>query len=256
MARRVSRRKEPSREFHTIKEQNKIDSGIFDDKTMILLSKFYNKKVIEKLKYIIARGKEADVYIADAGDSELVRKSKFIIIKFFRVETSSFFKMSDYIIGDTRFSKERLTKNTIVKIWCRKEMGNLRLASQAGIYTPKPYMANGSILAMEFIGNEEGVQAPQLRFAALTDPTRVLETIINQVRTLYRMGLVHADLSEYNILIHKERPYFIDLGQAVVIKHPNAMQFLERDVENVLNYFTKRYLIIKDPDEVMRYVTH
>ena len=71
--------------------------------------------------------------------------------------------MSNYMTGDPRFSKIRLTKTTIVKTWCRKEMGNLRIAKEAGILAPRPYMANGSILAMEFIGDDNGVPAPQLR---------------------------------------------------------------------------------------------
>ena len=120
MARRVSRRKEPNRDFHTVKEQNKIDSSIFDTKTMVALSKFYNKGVIEKLNFITARGKEADVYIAQPGTSDLVKDVKFLIVKFFRVETTSFVKMTNYMIGDPRFSKIRLRGTNIAKIWCRR----------------------------------------------------------------------------------------------------------------------------------------
>ncbi len=254
MARRVSRRKEPKREFHTIKEQNKVDTGIFDTKTMIYLSKFFNKGIIRNLRNVIARGKEADVYVADAGSSESVKNEKFVAVKFFRVETSSFFKMSDYITGDPRFSRSRFTKSALVHTWCRKEMGNLRFAAEAGICAPRPYMANGSILAMEFIGDSEGMHAPQLRYAVIDEPEKLLDTIIDQVRALYKRGLVHADLSEYNILMHHSKPYFIDMGQAVVLRHPNAEQFLERDVENILNYFAKRYLVARGQDEVLRYI--
>lgn len=255
MARRVSRRKEPSRERYTLKEQNKIDSGIFDTKTMIFLSKFYNKGVIEKLNFIIARGKEADVYVAQPGASELVNAVKFVAIKFFRVETSSFLKMSNYMVGDPRFSKIRLTKSTIVKTWCRKEMGNLRIAEEAGILAPRPYMANGSILAMEFIGDENGVPAPQLRDIKLEDPDKFLDLVIAQMRELYKTGLVHADLSEFNILVHDGQPYFIDFGQAVILKHPNAVMFLERDVRNILSYFSKHYSIKRDQNTVLNHIT-
>lgn len=256
MARRVSRRKEPSRDFYTLKEQNKIDSGIFDTKTMILLSKFYNKGIIEKLNFMIAKGKEANLYVAQPGKAKAVEKIKFVAIKFFRVETSSFLKMSDYMVGDPRFSKIRLTKNTIARIWCRKEMGNLRIAESAGIKAPRPYMANGSILAMEFIGNDEGVPAPQLKYVVLDNPEKMLDLIIGQIRRLYKKELVHADISEYNILIHKKEPYLIDFGQAVVLRHPNAKVFLERDVKNILSYFSKRYKIERNPENVMKYITY
>ncbi len=255
MARRVSRRKEPNREFHTLKEQNKIDSGIFDTKTMVLLSKFYNKGIIDRLNFMIAKGKEANVYVAQPGASEIVQDVKFIIVKFFRIETSSFLKMSNYMIGDPRFSKIRLTKTTIVKTWCRKEMGNLRIAEGAGILVPKPYMANGSILAMEFIGNEEGVPAPQLKHVRLEKPEMFLDVVMEQTRKLYKRELVHADLSEYNILVKEEKPYFIDMGQAVVLKHPNAEIFLERDVRNVLSYFSKHYKIERDLRKTLEYIT-
>ncbi|MGI0100561.1 MAG: serine protein kinase RIO [Candidatus Micrarchaeaceae archaeon] len=256
MARRVSRRKEPSRDFYTLKEQNKIDSGIFDIKTMVLLSKFYNKGIIGKLNFMIARGKEANVYVAQPGASDVVKGVKFVAIKFFRVETSSFLKMSDYMIGDPRFSKIRLTKNTIIKTWCRKELGNLKIAESAGICSPRPYMANGSILAMEFIGSDEGVPSPQLRNAKAEDPESFLDAAIEQIRKLYKRGLVHADLSEYNILVHKGKPYFIDLGQAVVLRHPNAQMFLGRDVKNLLYYFSRRYHVKRDYEETMHNITH
>lgn len=252
MARRLGKRKRPSREKHMYKEQNKIDSGIFDDRTMMLLSKFYNKEIIQKLNFIIARGKEADVYIAEAGSSERVKGKRFVVIKFFRVETTSFLRMSDYLIGDTRFSKIKLTKSSIIKVWCRKEMGNLIIAEKAGIYAPKPYMSNGSILAMEFIGNEEGIRAPQLKYSPLEDPRAFLEIILKQIKALYKSDLVHADLSEYNILVHQGKPYFIDFGQAVVARHPNAKMFLERDLNNILQYFAKTYRIEKDYDMELR----
>ncbi len=256
MARRVGRRKEPTKERYALHEQNKIDSGIFDTKTMMLLSKFYNKGIIDKLNFMIAKGKEADVYVAQPGKAEDVKDVKFVAVKFFRIETTSFIKMSDYIIGDSRFVKMRLSKATIIPIWCRKEMGNLRIAQSAGVLAPKPYMANGSILAMEFIGNDEGVPAPQLRYALLQEPKKFLELIIDQIKALYKKELVHADLSEYNILVHEGKPYLIDLGQAVVLKHPNAEMFLERDVRNILHYFSKTYSVEKSFQDTMRYITH
>ena len=256
MARRVSRRKEPSRDLYTLKEQNKIDTGIFDTKTMIYLSKFYNKHVIDKLDFIIARGKEADVYIAEPGNSEIVGSAKYVTIKFFRVETSSFVKMSDYITGDPRFSHIRASRNKkeIVEIWCRKELGNLKIAEFGGVLAPRPYMVNGSILAMEFIGNEDGVPARQLKDVRLDDPSAFLDSIIEQARKLYKAGLVHADLSEYNILVHEKKPYLIDMGQAVVLRHPNSRMFLERDIRNILDYFSKRYGIKKDYGKVAEYI--
>lgn len=251
MARRLGRRKQPLREKHMLKEQNKIEEGIFDNKTMMHLSKFFNKGIIERLIHIVATGKEADVYIANPGNSKEVKAAKYVVVKFFRVETSSFLKMSDYVKGDTRFARMRIIKKNIISLWCRKEMGNLRIAAKSGIYAPRPYMSNGSILAMEFIGSREGVPAPQIRDVKLQEPEKTLDTILAQMGSLYKNRLVHADLSEFNILYHNRKPYFIDFGQAVVLTHPNARLFLERDVKNILYYFSRRYGIKRDPEQVL-----
>ncbi|MDE1811058.1 MAG: serine protein kinase RIO [Candidatus Micrarchaeota archaeon] len=247
---RLAKRKSPSREFHTVREQNKVDSGIFDDKTMMALSKFYNKGVIEQLIFPVARGKEADVYLAKAGASEEVSGKSYVIVKFFRIETSSFFKMADYMVGDPRFTKIGRSKLAIVKTWCKKEFGNLHIAKSAGVNAPMPYMFNGSIIAMEFIGADDGTVSPQLKDAKLENPEVFLDNILYQMRLLYKSNLVHADLSEFNILVKEAQPYIIDFGQAVSIKHPNAIKFLERDVTMVLGYFSKKYGVKRSPREV------
>ena len=66
---------------------------------------------------------------------------------------------------------------------------------------------------------------------------------------IYRAELVHADLSEYNILNYNEEPVIIDCGQAVLLSHPMAKEFFERDVRNMCNYFRKRGLE-KTPEEM------
>ncbi len=254
MARRVSRRKMPDRGTHREKERDKVDTGIFDTKTMKLLSKFYNKGIIEKLEFIIARGKESDVYIASPGTSEEV-KGDYVIIKFFRIETSSFFKMSDYLKGDPRFSRMRLNRGNITKAWCLKELGNLRIARDSGVSAPEPYMANGSILAMEFIGDANGRPSPRLKDAVLEDPDEFLDKVLEQAKSLYKGNLVHSDLSEYNILVHEGRPVLIDFGQAVVLRHPNADEFLKRDIRNIVDYFNKKYSLDADYDDALGRVT-
>ena len=254
MARRVSRRKMPDRDAHREKEREKVDTGIFDMKTMKLLSKFYNKGIIEKLEFITARGKESDVYIASPGASEDV-KGDYVIVKFFRVETSSFFKMSDYLTGDPRFSRMRLNRGNITRAWCMKELGNLRVARASGVSAPEPYMANGSILAMEFIGDANGRPSPRMKETRLDDPDSFLGMVLEQARMLYKGNLVHSDLSEYNILVHEGKPVLIDFGQAVVLKHPNADEFLKRDIRNIVGYFNKKYSLGADYDDALGRVT-
>ncbi len=240
---------------YQLKEDAKIDSGIFDEKTMINLSKFYNKGVIEKLNFITARGKEADVYIAETGKSKAVKGYKYVIMKFFRIETSSFYKMETYMTGDPRFAKIKTTsKYEIVKAWCKKEFGNLEIAERAKVNAPRPFMFNGSILAMSLIGNDS-IPAPRLKEVELEYPEKTLDVILDNIKKLYKNNLVHGDMSEYNILMLDNVPYFIDFGQAVVLLHPSAMDFLSRDVANILDYFEKTYGLEKDFAETMRFIT-
>ncbi len=246
MARRRSRRKMPDRSDYMLKEQKKVEATL-DPTTMKHLSKFFNKGIIDKLEHVIAVGKESDVYMASSGTSEII-KGDYVIVKFFRIETSTFFNMADYIIGDPRFTKmEGRSKSAIIDIWCRKEFGNLEIAERAGVKVPKPYMFNRSILAMEFIG-DEGEPAPQLRNYRMDidEAERMRSTVMDYVKKMYLSGLVHGDLSEYNILVKDSVPYLIDFGQGVVTRHPHAPAFLRRDINNVAAYFKHAYGIDTD----------
>jgi serine/threonine-protein kinase RIO1 len=69
---------------------------------------------------------------------------------------------------------------------------------------------------------------------------------------MYRAGLVHADLSEYNIMIGPQ-PFIIDMGQGVITRHPSAERFLERDVSIILKYFAK-FGIKKDLEKTLEWI--
>ncbi len=86
-----------------------------------------------------------------------------------------------------------------------------------------------------------------------TTPRRTAETLLGDIKKLYEKEFVHADVSEFNVLMHGEVPYLIDCGQGVLLEHPKAEQFLRRDVENVLRYFRK-YGVERNFDEVMKWV--
>ena len=92
---------------------------------------------------------------------------------------------------------------------------------------------------MEFIG-KDGIRAPLLREVDLSveEAYKILNTILEYIKIMYNKArLVHADLSEYNIMLHNDEVVIIDVGQAVDISHPNALEFLKHDVETILRYF-------------------
>ena len=105
---------------------------------------------------------------------------------------------------------------------------------------PKGYERN--ILVMEFMGHG-GVPFPLLKGAVneIEDIEAVYNVIIKYIKRLYTdADLVHADLSEYNILYDRQNgPIFIDMGQSVTLNHPNAEEFLQRDLRNIIKFFSE-----------------
>jgi RIO kinase 1 len=143
MSRRVSKRKRPNREELVLKEQLKIEEGVFDTRTMLNLGKLFTHNIVGRMHFIIARGKESDIYLADPGSAV---KDELVVVKIFRIETSSFERRLDYIVGDPRFEKVKHNMYHIVNTWCKKEFGNLKLAEIAKVNAPKPYASYGNVI--------------------------------------------------------------------------------------------------------------
>ena len=91
------------------------------------------------------------------------------------------------------------------------------------------------ILVEEMIGNKE--PAPMLKDVKPQDAQKFFSLIIKDIEKLYKRGLIHGDLSSFNILNYEEKPYFIDFSQATLTKTPNSRELLERDIRNILNFF-------------------
>jgi RIO kinase 1 len=209
--------------------QLKVRQDVFDEVTLLALYKLVHKRWITAIGGSISTGKEANVFFGEREDQDLA-------IKIYRIRTANFNAMTEYLIGDRRFSGIRRTRKDIVFTWTRKEFANLKRAFDVGLPVPEPYVWDRNILVMEFIGKDE-VSFPQIRNIDLKDPDSVYQEIVSFMKTLYQeAGLVHADLSEFNIL-YGERPYIIDMGQAVTLDHPRARPFLARDIANVNRYF-------------------
>ena len=251
MARRLSTRKRPKREEKQLKERKKIESEVLDRYSMLILGGFLNKKIIKSLDYPIASGKEAFVFRATAGE-KFGGDEEHIAVKIYKIETSNFARMSDYIRGDPRFLGVRGVKREIVYAWARKEFRNLQICEDAGVPAPIPYFFKDNVLLMQFLG-EEGIPDSLLVDVGSENPEKDCETLLGYVKKLYSKRFVHADISEFNVMMHRDVPYLIDTGQGVLLDHPKAEQFLRRDVENILRYFRK-YDVERDVEEVMEWV--
>ncbi len=247
MARREIKLKRRNREDYPIKEQMKIEEGVFERRSIENLRKLTNRGILDNLAFLISTGKEADVYVAWAGDA---LDKPFVAVKIFRVENTGFVKRLDYINGDPRFGKIKNDMYNITNTWCKKEFANLNMALEAGVKVPKAYSFAGNVLAMEFVGDENGSPAKIMKNVKLEDPKKVEEKIVSYMKKLAKIGMVHADLSEYNVLINDGEPWLIDMGQAVVKGHPQFNAFVERDAVNITYYFNKQYGINKDYEKL------
>jgi RIO kinase 1 len=215
----------------------KVKDNVFDTRTLMNLYALSKKGIIEALGGAVSSGKEANIYhaIGEKGD---------LALKIYRISTSNFKAMQDYLLGDPRFGSIKGTKRSVIITWTRKEFRNLKRAEEAGVRVPSPIAIRENILVMEFIGEEE-VQSPQLKDVTLDEEEakRVFNKIADFIAQLYgRAELVHGDLSEYNILYDGE-PVIIDMGQSVTLDHPMAKKFFDRDINNIARYFNKKYKI-------------
>ena len=236
--------KKPSKDYFQIKEKKKIASEVFDKETLLTLSKIMKKGIVETIDYPVSTGKEANVFRATAQDG------KYVAIKIYKIETTHFFKRKEYIEGDPRFEGIIKDEKGIILAFARKEYKNLELCENAGVDSPIPLFLEKNVVVMSFLG-EEGLAYPTLHMVGPQN-NNDLDDILDNIKKMYTAGLVHADISEYNIMMAK-KPYFIDFGQGVILKHPKAQEFLKRDVETILKYFAK-HGDIRDPKKVLEWI--
>jgi RIO kinase 1 len=223
-------------------DRDKYFSGVFGRRTLMTLYKLSNKGYIQKLGGEISRGKEAAVFVSYTNDN------KHLAIKIFRRHPS--FEMMKYIKGDPRF--KGLSKKKLIETWSKKEFRNLKKLTRLGVRVPKPISVLNNVLVMEFIG--EGIKAAKTyKDHPPEDPVKAFKKIKKYLKLSYEGGIVHGDLSEYNILNYKNNPVIIDCGQGVVKKHPNFMEFFKRDIKNIVKYFSKLGVKCKN-SEVEEYV--
>ncbi len=222
---------------------------VFDLKTVMALYQMINSGPIESVFGAVKAGKESRVYWAKGKSGE------DLAVKIYLTSSMEFKKsIRQYIQGDPRF-RDSKDHRQLIYTWAQKEFKNLSQAKGAGVRVPRPIHVHQNILVMEFIG-DGGEPAPMLK--DLRDEevdARIYEDVIGMLERLYRdAGLVHADLSEYNVMVHEGKAYFIDLGQAVLKTHPMADTFLSRDVGNIIRFFEKRGLSPPDPESVIKWL--
>lgn len=201
--------------------------------------------VIEDVLRPLMSGKEAQVFLVVSGGKECIAK----VYK--KAEARAFKNRAEYTEGrGTRNTRDQraMGKRTGYgrekneEAWHSTEVDMLRLLHGAGVSVPTPMKYMDGVLVMEMITDAEGEPAPRLGEVELppAEATAVYEQLLRQVVRMLCAGVVHGDLSEFNVLLGTAGPVIIDLPQAInASKNPHARKLLVRDVEN-LHRFLKR----------------
>ncbi len=225
-------------------DDRKTYDEVFDQATLLVISKLISDKIITTVDYPISSGKEANIFKGTRPDGTPVA------LKIYRLATATFKNIKKYIEGDKRFSHMRRDHRSIIFAWSKKEFKNLERMAEVKVRVPIPIAYRKNILVMEFIG-ENGLPAPELRMVKVDKPATRFKKIIESIKIFYKeAGLVHGDISEYNILINNDEMVIIDVGQAVIYDHPMANELLSHDIKNIANYFRRMYNVKVNEEKI------
>ncbi|XP_026797223.2 serine/threonine-protein kinase RIO1 [Pangasianodon hypophthalmus] len=245
------------READTYRVKDKSDRAtveqVLDPRTRMILFKMLSRGVISGINGCISTGKEANVYHATTA------KGESRAIKIYKTSILLFKDRDKYVSGEFRFRHGYCKGNPrkMVRTWAEKEMRNLIRLQTAGIPSPEPIMLRSHVLVMGFVGKDD-MPAPLLKNAALSESKarELYLQVIQNMRLMYQEArLVHADLSEFNMLYHDGDAYIIDVSQSVEHDHPHALEFLRKDCSNVNDFFQKHNVAVMTVRELFEFVT-
>lgn len=226
---------------------------VLDPRTRMILFKLLNQGIIAEINGCISTGKEANVYHATS------KTGIEFAIKIYKTSILQFKDRDKYVTGEFRFRHGYCRNNPrkMVRTWAEKEFRNLIRLHQGKVIAPKPILLRSHVLLMDFIGIN-GCPSPKLKDVVLTasKPRKLYRECIEIMWKLYnKCKLVHADLSEYNMLYHDGSIIIIDVSQAVEHDHPMALEFLRKDCTNVTEFFKKNEVGVMPIKELFNFIT-
>jgi len=199
--------------------------------------------MVDEVLYQLMSGKEAQVYVVRCGDQARCAKV------FKESQKRSFKQAVEYQEGRkvrnsrrarAMSKKTRYGQKEQEDAWLNAEVDALYRLAAAGVRVPEPFGFVDGVLLMELVTDDYGKAAPRLDDVAFT-PEQARDyhgMIIEEVVRMLSAGLIHGDLSEFNVLVEPEGPVIIDLPQAVNASgNNNAERMLERDVDNMRRFF-------------------
>ncbi|KAG6278399.1 hypothetical protein E4U48_000563 [Claviceps purpurea] len=249
------------------KDKDKADRAtseqVLDQRTRMILLQMINRGFVSEVHGAISTGKEANVYggvLVDDKTGDAIQKA----IKVYKTAILVFKDRERYITGEHRFKGgfDKGNNRKMVKLWAEKEFRNLRRIYNAGIPCPEPITLKLHVLVMGFLGDKKGWAYPRLRDAVLTGDDveqqwrSLYIQLLGVMRKMYQVcRLVHADLSEYNILYNKGLLYIIDVSQSVEPDHPRSLEFLRMDIKNVGDFFRRKGVDTLSDRAIFNFIT-
>jgi len=221
-------RKEGDREYR------KTYDEVFDRKALLNIFRLFKRRILSTVEHPISTGKEANVFRATD------EKGGSLALKIFRESTSTFKRFLRYIEGDPRFEKAGKGRK-IIALWAQKEYANLNRLNNAGVSVPVPVAFQQNMVVMEYIGDD---RSPALRLkdclGSNMDFDRLFDDIMENIDLMIReAGIVHADLSEYNILmrpVDESIPYYRLSGREYrTLDHENTDENADGDSDEKTN---------------------
>lgn len=201
-----------------------------DPRTRMILFKLLNRGMITEINGCISTGKEANVY---HGTNKF---GEDYALKIYKTSILTFKDRDKYVTGEYRFRHGycKSIPRKMVRTWAEKELRNLCRMYKHGLPVPNPILLKSHVLVMTFIGTD-GFPAPKLKDVEISS-SKARELYRDCVILVWRMynvtKLVHADISEFNILYHNGSVVIIDVSQSVEQEHPKAFEFYSQSAKD------------------------
>ncbi|KAH8418723.1 hypothetical protein KR222_004801, partial [Zaprionus bogoriensis] len=248
------RRQETERVRVRDKHDRATAEQVMDPRTRMILFKLLNRGLIQEINGCISTGKEANVYHAVSKNG-----AEEFAIKIYKTSILVFKDRDKYVSGEFRFRHGYCKHNPrkMVRTWAEKEMRNYLRMRNAGVPVPEPILLRSHVLVMRFCG-KDGWPAPKLKDVEITtSKARELyrDCVVIMWRIYNQCKLVHADLSEFNILFQDGQLVIIDVSQAVEHDHPHAFDFLRKDCTNISEFFRKKSVATMTVKELFDFIT-
>ena len=222
------------------KSDRATSEQVLDPRTRMILLQMINRNVVSEVNGCLSTGKEANVYhalsIPQEDGSEATATPLHRAIKVYKTSILVFKDRDKYVTGEYRFRQgySKSNNRAMVKVWAEKEMRNLKRIYASGIPCPEPVQLRLHVLVMGFLGDKKGLPAPRLKDVDLVGSDAEARwkllylQLVGYMRILYQdCRLVHADLSEYNVLYHEDKPWLMDIK--------NVSDFFRRKDVDVLS---------------------